>query len=84
METATQTVNVRTLTLGNYLIDLVKVEDFKKYYYQNLELFSKVAFNSYLKAVDIPPKFFKENPIETQKELLDNREVFVKEHKKET
>ena len=38
--------------------------------------------NSYLKAVDIPPKFFKENPIETQKELLDNREIFVKEHKK--
>ena len=82
-ETATQpTLNVKTLQLGSYLIDLVKVEDFKKYYYKNLELFSKVAFNSYLKAVDIPPKFFKENPVDTQEILLNNREVFVKEHKK--
>lgn len=82
-ETATQpSLNVKTLQLGSYLIDLVKVEDFKKYYYKNLELFSKVAFNSYLKAVDIPPKFFKENPVDTQEELLNNREVFVKEHKK--
>ena len=81
-ETATLTLNVQTLELGNYLIDLVKVEDFKKYYYQNLENFSKVAYNSYLKAVDIPPKFFKENPLETQEILLNNREIFVKEHKK--
>ena len=82
-ETTTQlSLNVQTLELGNYLIDLVKVADFKKYYYQNLDNFSKVAYNSYLKAVDIPPKFFKENPIETQELLLDNREVFVKEHKK--
>ena len=80
-ETATL-MEVRTLQLGNYIIELVGAEDFKKYYYENLDHFSKVAFNSYLKAVDIPPKFFKENPIETQKELLDNREVFVKEHKK--
>ena len=60
----------------------MKVEDFKKYYYENLNYFSNVSMNSYLKAVDIPPKFFKENPIETQKGLLDNREIFVKEHKK--
>ena len=82
METATPTISLKRLPIGNYLIELVKVEDFKKYYYENLEYFSNTAFNSYLKAVDIPPKFFKENPVETQKELLDNREVFVKEHKK--
>ena len=81
-ETATPIMDVRTLQIGGYTIELVRAEDFKKYYYQNLEYFSKVAFNSYLKAVDIPPKFFKENPVETQEILLDNREVFVKEHKK--
>lgn len=81
-ETIAPVMDVRTLQIGGYTIELVRAEDFKKYYYQNLEFFSKVAFNSYLKAVDIPPKFFKENPIETQEELLNNREIFVKEHKK--
>ena len=82
--TITQTleVQVETLELGQYLIDLVKIEDFKNYYYKNLDFFSKAAYNSYLKAVDIPPKFFKEQPIETQKELIENRDTFVKEHKK--
>ena len=88
METATTdkpeqvSINVTKLSIGNYLIDLVKVEDFKKYYYANLDYFSSTSLNSYLKAVDIPPKFFKENPVPTQEELLDNREAFVKEHKK--
>ena len=81
-ETATPVIGLKRLTLGNYILELVKAEDFKKYYYENLNYFSNVSMNSYLKAVDIPPKFFKENPIETQKELLDNREIFVKEHKK--
>jgi hypothetical protein len=81
-ETATPAIALKTLSLGNYLIELVKPVDFKKYYYQNLDFFSNVAFNSYLKAVDIPPRFFKENPAETQAELLDNREEFVKTHKK--
>lgn len=77
-------IKMTTLELGDYLLDLVKIEDFKKYYYENFsEIYtSKVVFNSYLKAVDIPPKFFKEQPKETQDELLDNREIFVKEHKK--
>ena len=75
-------VEVETLELGQYLIDLVKIEDFKNYYYKNLDFFSKAAYNSYLKAVDIPPKFFKEQPIETQKELIENRDTFVREHKK--
>ena len=78
----TDTLNVRVLHIGSYVLELVKVSYFKKYYYENLNYFSSTAVNSYLKAVDIPPKFFKENPAETQDELLDNREVFVKEHKK--
>lgn len=89
METATvdkiehnNEVNTTKLPIGNYLIELVKVEDFKKYYYANLSYFSSNSLNSYLKAVDIPPKFFKENPVTTQEELLDNREIFVREHKK--
>ena len=83
-ETATlPQISMKVLPLGNYIIELVKVSDFKKYYYANLSYFSSnIASNSYLKAVDIPPKFFKENPEETQKELLDNREEFVQTHKK--
>lgn len=84
MATATQSleVTVETLGLGQYLIDLVRIEDFKNYYYKNLDFFSKAAYNSYLKAVDIPPKFFKEQPLDTQAELIENRDTFVREHKK--
>ena len=84
MTTATmvQGQTVVTYELGSYFIDLVKIEYFREYYDNNLANFSKVALNSYLKALDIPPKFFKEQPEATQEELLDNREVFVKEHKK--
>ena len=73
---------MQTLELGNYYLDLVDVKDFKSYLKENENSFSALAFKSYLKAVDIPPKFFKEQPIETQEELLDNREVFVRETKK--
>ena len=82
---ATTTVQgqaVVTYELGSYFIDLVKIEYFREYYNNNLNNFSKISLNSYLKALDIPPKFFKEQPEETQEELLDNREIFVKEHKK--
>ena len=84
MTTATmvQGQTVVTYELGSYFIDLVKIEYFREYYNNNLANFSKVALNSYLKALDIPPKFFKEQPEVTQEELLDNREIFVKEHKK--
>lgn len=73
---------VTTYELGSYFIDLIKIENFREYYDNNLSNFSKVAINSYLRALDIPPKFFKEQPEETQEELLDNREIFVREHKK--
>lgn len=73
---------VSTYELGSYFIDLVKIENFREYYDTNISNFSKNAVNSYLKALDIPPKFFKEQPEETQVELLDNREIFVREHKK--
>lgn len=73
---------VTTFELGGYYIDFIKIEYFKEYYYNNLSSFSNISLNSFLKALDIPPKFFKEQPIETQKELLENREVFIREHKK--
>lgn len=76
------TQSVTTLELGSYFIEFVKIQDFKKYYYDNINSFSKISSDSFLKALDIPPKFFKENPEETQKELLDNREIFVRERKK--
>lgn len=71
-----------TRKLGNYTLDLVDIEDFKHYYEEHKDAFVSNAFNSYLKAVDIPPKFFKEQPEETQEELLENREIFVREKKK--
>ena len=69
-------------SLANYILDIVDITDFRSYLDKNELYFSTNAKNAYLKAVDIPPKFFREQPIETQKELLDNREVFVRENKK--
>lgn len=68
--------------LANYTLDIVDVQDFKTYLKENENCFSTNAMNAYLKAVDIPPKFFREQPLETQEELLDNREIFVRETKK--
>ena len=73
---------VESKRLVNYTLDVVDVQDFKSYLKENENCFSTNAMNAYLKAVDIPPKFFKEQPIETQEELLDNREIFVRETKK--
>ena len=73
---------METKVLGNYTLDILDITEFKDYWYNNENTFSGVARNSFLKALDIPPKFFKEQPSETQDELLDNREIFVKETKK--
>lgn len=73
---------METKELYNYIIDILDITEFKHYYYDNQNAFSGTAKNSFLKALDIPPKFFKEQPEETQDELLDNREVFVAENKK--
>lgn len=71
-----------TKKLANYTLDIVDITEFRPYLDENVDYFSSNAMNAYLKALDIPPKFFKEQPEETRKELLDNREVFVKETKK--
>ena len=71
-----------TRKLLNYTLDIIDITKFKDYYYDNNNHFTGVAKNSFLKALDIPPKFFKEQPEETQAELLDNREFFVAETKK--
>lgn len=73
---------VESKSLANYTIDIVDVTEFREYLKENIEYFSPNAVNAYLKALDIPPKFFKEQPKETQEELLDNREIFVRETKK--
>lgn len=73
---------VESKSLANYTIDIIDVTEFREYLKENIEYFSPNAVNAYLKALDIPPKFFKEQPKETQEELLDNREVFVRETKK--
>ena len=73
---------VESKSLANYTIDIIDVTEFREYLKENIEYFSPNATNAYLKALDIPPKFFKEQPKETQEELLDNREVFVRETKK--
>ena len=73
---------VETKKLINYVIDIVEITQFKEYYHEHINAFTGTAKNSFLKALDIPPKFFKEQPEETQEELLDNREFFVAENKK--
>lgn len=73
---------VESRMLANYTLDIVDITEFREYLKNNVNFFSTNAMNAYLKALDIPPKFFKEQPIETQEELLDNREVFVRETKK--
>lgn len=75
-------VNVKQLEIGNYYLDVIDIRDFKAYLEENERYFSANAFKAYLKTVDIPPKFFKEQPEETQKELLENRDTFVRENKK--
>ena len=71
-----------TKKLANYTLDIVDITEFRPYLDENSDFFTTNAMNAYLKALDIPPKFFKEQPLETQKELLDNREIFVRETKK--
>ena len=73
---------METKELENYILDIVNIENFNEYYHDKRDMFSEFSLNAFLKTLDIPPKFFKEQPIETQKELLDNREVFVRENKK--
>ena len=73
---------METKKLFNYTLDIVEITKFKDYYHDNINAFTGTAKNSFLKALDIPPKFFKEQPEETQEELLDNREYFVAENKK--
>lgn len=73
---------IESKRLANYTLDIVPVEEFRTYLNENANSFSTNAMNAYLKALDIPPKFFREQPVETQEELLSNREVFVRENKK--
>lgn len=73
---------METKNLEGYTLDILPIEHFKDYYYDNNEKFSEFSKNAFLKTLDIPPKFFKEQPVETQEELLENREIFVRESKK--
>ena len=73
---------METKQITNYVLDILDITEFKGYWYANENSFTGTARNNFLKALDIPPKFFKEQPSETQDELLDNREVFVKETKR--
>ena len=73
---------METKKLANYTLDIIDITEFRNYLKNNENFFSTNAYNAYLKALDIPPKFFREQPLETQEELLDNREVFVRETKK--
>ena len=74
---------METRTIGTeFQIDIMDVTEFKSYYDSHKNSLTGYAFNAFLKALDIPPRFFKEQPEETQEELLDNREVFIRESNK--
>lgn len=73
---------METKQLTNYTLDILDITEFKDYWYEHENTFSGTARNSFLKALDIPPKFFKEQPQDTQDELLENRDTFVRETKR--
>jgi hypothetical protein len=69
-------MELETRKLLGYEIKLLPIEDFKQYYNEckNFSSFSEKAF---LKSIGIPPVYFKEQPVKTQKDLLDNQEETV-------
>ena len=73
---------METKNLEGHVIDILPIEHFNEYFHEHAQKFSEFSGNAFLKTLDIPPKFFREQPEETQEELLENREVFVKESKK--
>lgn len=73
---------METKQLDSYLLDVMDVIEFREYYNTHKNQLVGFALTSFLKALDIPAKFFREQPEETKEELLENREIFVKENSK--
>lgn len=69
-------------SLKDYTLEVIDIVEFRDYYEEHKNSLVGFALTAFLKTVDIPAKFFKEQPKETQEELLENRELFVRENKK--
>lgn len=60
--------------LLEYELEIIDIKDFKNYFKNNLNNFDGFAKKSFLKAIDIPPTYFLEQPEETKDILLTNKE----------
>ena len=70
----------------DYTIEIIDIRNFKEYLEENVKE-NKIygfALKAFLKAVDIPPSYFLEQPIETQEELLVNKDERINSLKKYT
>lgn len=67
---------VEEKSLIGFDLELIKIEDFKAYY-KNCNTFTPYSEKKFLSAVKIPPQFYLEQPEETKKDLLDNKEVII-------
>ena len=72
--------DIKILEILGFELEILPIESFLNYYKEcnSLNSFSERAF---LKAVKIPPQYFLEQPIETQEELLTNREYSIVDSK---
>lgn len=61
-------------TILKHDLEIIDIKDFKKYFKENESRFDAFAKKAFLKAVDIPPAYFLEQPESTKEILLDNKE----------
>lgn len=61
-------------TILKHDVEIIDIKEFKKYFNENLSRFDGFAKKAFLKAVDIPPAYFLEQPEDTKTILLNNKE----------
>lgn len=63
-------------------LEIIDINNFKEYLEENENKFNGFSLKAFLKAIDIPPSYFLEQPEETQQELLENKASRIESLKK--
>lgn len=63
-------------------LEIIDINNFKEYLEENENKFNGFSLKAFLKAIDIPPSYFIEQPEETQQELLENKTSRIESLKK--
>lgn len=71
---------LETYELLGYKIELVDILEFLSYLEDEKEHFSALSYSSFLKSIFIPPKYFLEQPLNTQEQLLKNKKSYLNDH----